>query len=245
MDTLIAFNYRNVWPNCIEDKGPYLTDEKLMTENSDNLRFVSTSVSHKMMGYAIWDKVYRKEIIDNYKLRDLGRDEVGNIDDWAEDLFFNLQYMMCVKKMITIEIAPYCLRKHGMPEQQNESGLVGRINHMMNLFEALKESYSYQMTEMFQNEFWKIVIWHLRRYIYLDASAYSIKGLRKECTNSIHWKELKKYIKQAQRNWANYCDRWDKVQARDYRYMLDYIIDGNIIKFKIKNKILYRQKDSH
>ena len=239
-DILYAFNFRNVWPDFIESTGLYSKKEVILNSNNENIDYLSGQSSHKDMGYAIWDKIYCKSTIDKYHIRMPERDTMGHKDDWAEDLFFNISYCQHIKKIKVLEAAPYMLRKHGTPEEQNEDGLRHRIEHMMDFFSCLYHSYSIESESFVKDNFWRIVIWHLKRYFDLDCQIMrgEYQSLRHEYVSSKQWENLSEFIKSALNNWSDYGKRWDKMQSKEYRYFLQYLQDGNEFMFKLKNKLL-------
>lgn len=241
-NTLYAFNFRNVWLDHVEEKSIYPAADVVFGKQGDNIEFFSSRKSHKTMGYAIWDKVYCKSVIDNYQIRMPERDTMGHKDDWAEDLFFNLSYGQHISHVKVFESPAYMLRKHGTPKEQNENRLISRTEHMMDFFSNLIDSYSISVNQYVADEFWKIVIWHMKRYFDLDCSYRGEKGLdslRNEYKNSKHWEMLSQCIKTALKNWKDYGQRWDYMHRNEYYYFLKYIIDGNKLMFKVRNKLLY------
>ena len=239
-DTWNCFSFRNVWPDYVEEMVPYSKKTVLLSSVDQRMDFFSDMKSHQTMGYAVWDKVYLKEYIDRYHIRFPERDDLGNKDDWAEDLSFNLQYGMCVNCVRVDEKQGYLLTKHGTKDQQNENGLINRIDHMMNILVHLSESQVYQADAFCKKQFWKIAIWHMKRYFYLNAGESGIYAMRKLCIQNPHWKKVKYWIKIALKEWKTYGNRWNNVDAADYRYMLEYLVSGNVLKYKLKNYWLWK-----
>lgn len=240
-DTLYGFNFLNVWPDGIEYSLKYPESQMRFMSFEDNISFICSKQSHSTIGYAIWDKLYSKKIIDQFHIRVLERDVMGNKDDWAEDLTFNLQYFMAIQMLQVSEIPVYLLSKHGAQVEQNENELLGRLNHMSKIFLQLKKTAVYQKPEIAE-QFWKIVIWHLRRYFYLDVGAKGVIILREECVESLYWNQLLSWICTALEHWDEIEDCWDVVDRNDYRFLLEYLRDGNIFIYKIKNYWIWKIK---
>ena len=132
------------------------------------------------------------------------------------------------------------LTKHGGREDQNEEGLVNRINHMMDFLEKVYKSDFVQSREYIIESFWKIAIWHLRRYFYLDAQMNGNAALRDEVMQSNHAMLLRSWIHDALKNWQEYGKRWEEPQRADYKYLLQFIMDGNEFLYKAKNYWLWK-----
>ena len=241
-DTLYCFNFYNVWPDGIEKNVRYPQADIRVSESFERIACLSSELSHKTMGYAVWDKLYSKQIIDKFHIRVLERDAMGNRDDWAEDLTFNLQYCMCVDRICVSETPVYLLSKHGTPEEQSDNGLVGRIDHMLRIFLELENSAAYRQSPEIAEEFWKIVIWHMRRYLYLDAGAKGVALLRRECAESTYWMQFSAWLCEALNHWNEIEDRWDVAGGSDYKYLLEYLCDGDMLAYKVKNYWLWKIK---
>ena len=242
VDVLYAFNFRNVWPDKIETSGPYSKADVKFTDETDILSFLSGKESHKTCGYAIWDKLYSKKLIDLHHIRCLERDTMGNGDDWAEDLSFNLQYFLHIKEIRVLENAPLLLTKHGTPQEQNENTLCGRIGHIMAILKHIYHSDAILNSGTYKDNFWQIAIWHMRRYFYVDAQNMGIDKLRKQCLENAHFGELITWIRTAVVNWSQIADRWDTLQGLDYRYLLEYLDTGNKLKYILQNAFLWKIK---
>lgn len=239
-DAWYCFNYRNAWPDHVEEMMPYPQADAELNTVEKRMDFLSDEQSHKTMGYAVWDKMYSKKTIDQYHIRFPERDAMGNKDDWAEDLTFNLQYGMCVNRVHVDETPAYLLTKHGTPDQQHENGLIGRIDHMLNIMTHLQSTPAYTQSEACKASFWKIAIWHLKRYFFLEAGAKGMQGLRASCVQSPNWHLLKGWIQMALSEWDQFGKRWNDRDARDYRNMLEYLLFGNLAKYRIQSYWLWK-----
>lgn len=238
-DTLYCFNFKNIWPNEVEAGIRYPKADIQFNMIDDKIVFLSSKCSHDTMGFAVWDKLYSKKIIDDYHIRVLERDKMENKDDWAEDLTFNLQYSLCIKNIKVMENPIYLLTKHGLPEEQNENGLVGRIDHMLNIMSFLTQTVAYKQEKVYYDNFWKVAIWHMRRYFYLEANAKGIEILRKEYLESPKYEMCKDWIICALKNWEQFGKRWDLLDSKDYRNLLEYLVTGNLLKYRVKSYYLW------
>lgn len=237
---LYCFNFYDAWPGGIQKEIKYPETELMLFGTDEHLTCLSGRISHKSMGYSIWNKIYSRELLNQFKIRFFERSAVGNKDDWAEDLTFNLQYCMCVEQICVSEEPVYLLSKHGTPEEQNENGLIGRLDHMLRIFLELEKTPAYRQSPEIEEQFWKIVVWHMRRYLYLDAGAKGAEMLRQECLESPYWEPFSAWIHTALDRWREIENRWDPVNGTDYKYLLEYLRGGNMLAYKIKNVWLWR-----
>lgn len=240
-NVLHCFNFYNVWPEGIEKGIKYPAADIELDKICNRIDFLSDRLSHESIGYSVWNKIYSKKLIERYNIRFFSRKVLGNQDDWAEDLTFNLQYFMVTRKLDVSEMPVYLLSKHGTRTEQNENELLGRLNHMSKIFLRLKKTTVYQEPEIAE-QFWKIVIWHLRRYFYFDVGAKGVTILREECVESPYWNQLLLWICTALEHWSEIENCWDVVNSNDYRFLLEYLRDGNILIYKIKNYWIWKIK---
>lgn len=238
--TLFGFDFRDVWPNGRDESVRYTGGKIDLRSINDKIGYLSTNKAHKLIGYSVWNKLYKKRILERYGIRFLERIELGHRDDWAEDLGFNLQYSMCIDDVDVCKNPVYHITKHGTREQQSEKSLFDRIDHMLDIFVHLQNMPAYMQSETCQKEFWKIAIWHMKRYFYLETGAKGIQGLRVACMQSSNWLELEKWIQAAIKEWKRYKHRWNEQDAQDYYNMLKYLITGNYVLYKVQSYLLWK-----
>ena len=241
-ETLYCFNFYNLWPSGVERTGRYPKGNFAFGGTSEKIDFLSSNLAHKAMGFSVWNKLYSKEIISRYNIRMLNRDDLSNADDWAEDLAFNIQYCMYINRIVVTEKPVYLLSKHGTPEQQNDDCLVGRLDHMLRVFIGIQKTQAYKRSLEINRDFWKIVIWHLRRYFYIESNVNGILKLRYECIESPYNSYLVQWISTALSHWNSIKDRWTSNESDDYKFLLQYLMTGNELSYKVKNYWLWMIK---
>lgn len=239
-DTLFCFDFRNVWPDGADNTARYREKMVSFICARDKVDFLSSALSHKTAGFSLCNKLYSREIIDRYHIRMFERDTLGNKDDWAEDLMFNLQYLSCIDNVVSTGDAAYMLTKHVSRESESEAVLAGRTEHMLRLFAAVKDTAIFTSGTEFKEEFWKIVIWHIRRFFYADASEKGVQTMRKTYNTSQYGNVLSEWIETALKKWDLIADRWNQREGMDFRYLLEYIVNGNLIEYKVKNYWLWK-----
>ncbi len=236
---LYCFNFYDLWPSGIEKKGRYPKGNFVFDGVSERIDFLSSNLAHKAMGFSVCNKLYSRELINQYNIRMLDRHDLENTDDWAEDLAFNIQYCIYVDQIVITEKPVYLITKHGTPEQQNDNCLVGRLDHMLRVFIGIQKTQAYREEIEVNRDYWKIVIWHLRRYFYIELNAKSISELRHECFRSLYRVQLLKWIAETLYHWNSIKKRWDFNMSDDYKFLLQYLMTGNELIYKIKNYWLW------
>lgn len=233
-DTLLCFDFRNVWPSGIEETERY-KKSSLLVDESNRFLFLSSFAAHDIAGYSLWNKLYSKEIIDQYNIRMPERSNVNNKDDWAEDLVFNLQYYSVINTVIATGLPAYLLTKHTELGKENETAVYSRTEHMLALFSWLHGLPIVKNNPAYDVHFWKIVIWHIRRFLYADAKATGIEQLRETCICSPHALQLQNWLDTALSHWDQLKVNWGEFDAMDYRFLLQYIRDGKLLRYKMKS----------
>ena len=111
---------------------------------------------------------------------------------------------------------------------------------MMNIMNALyANNASYQCVE-YKEKFYKILVWHLKRYIYLSVQSNGVKNSRKECLNCEYSNLLFSSIRKALQDKSYFVTRWDRVTAKDYKSLLKYILNGNEFVYKLKQYWIWK-----
>ena len=238
--SLFSFNYFNMWPSGVEPATHYPQNNVLLSSDSNKVDFLSSRTAHDVLGYSLWNKLYSRQVMDQYQIRMFERDQIGNRNDWAEDLMFNLQYYTALHSIYATGNDVYLIRKHVPIESEQESTLVGYVNHMLTLFAELSTTPVFNCHDLFREQFWQIVIWHMRRYLYAELGSCGIVQLRKQCMADRHNGLLLACISSALHNWSSFGCRWNDYDSRDYRNILEYIKDGNRILFKLKSYWLWK-----
>ncbi len=220
-----------------EENGKYITSE---TEIDDSVLFCTSRSSHDSIGYAIWNKLYNKALLDTSDIRFFERNILNNRDDWCEDLMFNLQYFFSIKKIKQSGNAVYCLQTHNKSEEQLNKELCTRITHMFNLFAALKQTDVYK--KISDDDFSKIFVWHIKRTFYDYLKVHSLEEARKDIISHPFGKTALDCINVRLKDKQYFYARYDKNSAEDYMNMLAYFVSGNMTEYKLKSAILWKIK---
>ena len=232
----LSFFGNNILINGTEE-GKYKTSA---VDVPDNIAFLTTRVSHDFFGYAVWNKIYSRELLVNNRILSIERDKVGNSDDWCEDLFLNLQYYALIKQANQTALPVYCLQTHNKSEEQLNKELGTRIVHMFNDFVALRQTEVYK--KISDDDFSKVFVWHIKRTFYDYLKVHSLEDARKDIINHPFGKTALDSIKARLKDKQFFYDRYDKTTAEDYMNMLRYFVSGNMTEYKLRSAVLWKIK---
>lgn len=232
---IYAFDFYDVWPSGI-DLTPHYSEAKMIyfSTPQERLYYVSGPSSHRDMGYACWSKLYRREFIEDHQIWWIPRDVLGVKNDWCEDLLFNLQCFLHAGSICMTGKPTYLLTKRGIRESGYAVG--NRVFHMTTLLKyAFEELSGLFPDENSKEQFYAIFIWHMKRYFYEGCQLLGIKILREhlqtEGTGAFALAQIEKGLC----CWSSLKDRWPEADAADYRAMLQYLADGNYLRFRLSN----------
>ena len=226
----------NISINGTED-GKYTASENEVT---DKVSFIASRSSHLFIGYSSINKLYNTEVLKNNNIRFFERNHLGNQDDWCEDLLFNIQYYLLIKKIVQTGIAMYCVQPHNKSESQLNKELGTRIVHMFNDFAALRQTEVYK--KISDDDFSKVFVWHIKRTFYDYLKVHSLEEARKDIIAHPFGKTALDSIKARLKDKQFFYDRYDKTTAEDYMNMLRYFVSGNMTEYKLRSAVLWKIK---
>lgn len=242
---MLSFSYNRVFPD-----GSVKTDFKFTEDRSlsfdgkiGNIYLISSDFSREVGNYCIWNKIYKREIIEKYNVLFPERDKLNNENDWSDDLAFNLQYFLAVRKIRTVPISAYLVTDHGEIKKQSEKEARSRVLHMTRALAFAAENVKDEKLKPLINEnFYKIFIYHMKRYFYECVRAVGPKETRKEILSSRKKDIILKNIKEALKNYSLLKYRWDEKNSLDYKALLRYLLSGCSLLFKIRNAYIWKVK---
>ena len=163
---LICFNYYNYYNKAKRDKRLLLNNEIITINNSEAIiNYLNYTYINKYAN-AVWNKVYKKEVVDNIKFStDL---KIG------EDLIFNIEYFSKINSLKSIDNALYnyyiaptstmrSFRKNNIQSIKAYIKEIDRILDDNNL--DIKE----YITSFYLSNFWGVVVNELKNKSYTDA----------------------------------------------------------------------------
>ncbi len=133
------------WVNCqykrVDENGNSLENYDFikgfidLSKEKDRLTFIRDTLMDYKVGYEIWDKLYRTDIIKKNNLR---FDENCHI---GEDLEFNICYAMAAKSIICIEDRCYNYRIRSNSAMDNARSLEKNFNESIVLAKGIQDTF--------------------------------------------------------------------------------------------------------
>ena len=171
----------------------------------------------------IWDKLFKKEIIDKYNLR------FPTKYSYAEDFYFGIKYKYYSNKMYIIQKPLYYYSYDSEGSITNSHS-----NNLMDIIKVLDE-----ILDFFRKE--KVFEEYKSELLYLSAGYY-VRRIR-EFSRYKNFKQQRKFVKYFldyfERNFSNYkevVNSYDsknkKIYRSNYNLMLLYILFISIKRFK-------------
>ncbi len=205
-------------------------------KQDDYLAFILRIFMNWRVGWEAWSRIYRRDIIEKYGLRFEDNSRI-----FAEDMYFNLCYIVHTKTMYAMKDCLYNYLR------RNDS-IMGNDIKKSNLNRF--------------NELAKAVLVHYKRYPDLDYLCEHFSAIY----YMIMYHEMKVYYKKETFDCNEYRDLFNKeIADKDFMRMnlkslkkennlmylnfpkgillriynnINYVLDGNLFKYKIKNGIL-------
>jgi len=99
---LVICNYRRIYDDRVEDNYLKLQDETIELNKIGINEYFSEYFFPYIHGHEAWNKIYKREIIENNKLK-----FEKNIDVFSEDMLFNLDVLCHVDKICSVNLTLY------------------------------------------------------------------------------------------------------------------------------------------
>lgn len=227
---LLVFNYRNVWNGALGEESAYNENNIMFKSEKEKIKFYSGKISHEVCGYSVCNKVYKKSIIDEFEITFPERAYIGNHDDWAEDLAFNLLYGAYITTIKVIKAPIYLISKHGTKGEMSENSLSNRIDHMTRILKFVEPYWKH----IGNDEFSQVFVWQIRRYIYIQLGYVGVEALRRQILASECRSYILSHMRKVAYNKEYFSMRWDKKQSSEYRSILRYLLNGRLVVYKIR-----------
>lgn len=241
---LLCFDYRRQWVDYFEDIKHFDNEAIELKNKEERLFAVSSSILSKKFGIILWNKIYKREIINKNMIRFPERDVLGNQNDWGEDLCFNILYVLNSKKICSLDAVLYNNYMRGSKNEHDaayfhddRAGFKKQIQQITSIMSFCASSKGY--SDIFdQNDFYKIYIWQIYNYFSLLCLAVGTKEARIAIRELSSFDKIKPYIEAVLKmGKAYFAKRWNEAEAKRYSFFLEYILSGNEMLYKLKCKI--------
>lgn len=136
---IVSFRYNKVNEYDVKanDYDNFYNDLEYKFEtNEERMNFIARDLLNYKVCWEAWSRIYRRDIIENNKIRFEDNSKI-----FAEDLYFNLCYIVYVKKMFCMkeQLYYYLVRNDSIMRQNSNKSNIDRINVL------LKSLYNYYL----------------------------------------------------------------------------------------------------
>lgn len=209
-----------------------------LTEKAERMDFILKDLLTYKFGWEAWNRVFRRDIIQNYGLR-----FADNRKIFAEDLYFSLCYCAHVKNLLVMDKCLYNYRIHGDSiMRQNEKKR--NLNRFNELSKAILQYYQqFDDCQMLVHSFHTIHYMITASRVMQDYRNTGVSAceyrriMRGEMADLQFFEEqMSKQLRTPGELKPMLC-RWDMLEQLVF---IRYMIDGREKDFRIRTKILNR-----
>lgn len=188
------------------------------------------------VGWEAWSRIYRRDIIEENNLR---FEDNGKI--FAEDMYFNLCYIAHVKNMYVMKECPYnyLVREDSIMGQDIKKSNLNRFNELAKAVMAHYKKYP-ELNYLCENfsAIYFMIIYHEMK-VYYKKDVFTHNEYRDLFNKEIVDKDFMRMNLKSLRKEKNlmYLNFPKGIVLRIYNN-INYVLDGNLFKYKIKSGIL-------
>ncbi len=236
---LYCFDYYKQWTDYL-DISSHCSDCKMTIQSTaDAIDIITQKSFSKKIGFIVWNKIYKKEIIETNNVHFPERDVLNNLHDWGEDLCFNIQYLLNCKTIKLSETPVYVNTiRIARGETDKQYFPRNKIEHMTRMLFSNKSTDTFIQKKV-ANKFYKIYIWHMFTYIDFLVQDMGLSFCRNEFVKSEYFEQIKILFIRGLLNWNSFSKkRWNKNERKRYVVILVFLLTGNETIYQILCKIL-------
>lgn len=235
---LICFDYRKKWIDCFEETKHFDKEFLELNNKAERVLSVSSSILSTKCGIIIWNKIYKKELLDKNKILFPERDKLGNLNDWGEDLCFNILYLLVCHRIQIIEAPVYvnCLRTTKSGTEEHYYYKKSPLDHISKMLLSLTDTYIFQRYS--KDNFNDIFLYSIYSYFLWSTQSSNIKNTREIFYDIDNVKVVSKIIISKLFYWNKFSkNRFSKYKSKEYKFILFYCITGNMFFYKTLCKL--------
>lgn len=228
---MVVFNYQK-----INQKGEILSNSHFkegiykFQNTEDKIRFILQNVFTYSIGWELWNRVYRRDIIEKNHIRFVDA-------NYAEDLYFLLCYLGCIDNMICInhKFYNYLIHSNSLMDKstKQKSDNLNKVNNLS--YELNKFYISLGLERYYPIIHYNFLKQHINALYSQNWTLKQIcKFLRRGMDKSnFCLQEFEQFIK----NTKIYYNISDKDELLLDKRILQYYCDGKWFKFRIKAQL--------
>ena len=234
---MVVFRYEQCREDGSRKAVAYYQLGEFSIDSGNRLHFLTHVLLAERIGWQVWDRVFRHDIIRKYNLR-----FADNRQIFAEDMYFCLCYCAHAENIVSIGRSLYCyrIRENSIMGRDGVKLNVGRMNALAKaVLEHLSQWQSCkQMTEQFY-----LIYFGIMHHILMKALAQRNEGpseLRQRIWDDIDDKPFfRNQMRQAFGHPLQMRDFVDGAVNAERISFYKYLLDGHYLGLQIRNRILY------
>lgn len=230
---LVVFNSYNLYEDKTESASNHLLGSIEIKNDSERNKFFLNTFLLSKIGWSSSDRLYKKSIVDEHKISFADNKRI-----FLEDLFFSCCYSAYVRKISCIKDRLFYYRQR-QGSIMHTDGLNINFNRINELGKELLSYYTREqclsLIEIFPQIYFKIF------YNLLTSTAgvqkNGLSEMREIVLSDIEDKDFFLNQMREMRNQKN-TQEIDKYKFSEMKLYADFFLNGNSVKFRIKNKLM-------
>ena len=237
---LLCFDYRRQWVDYFEDIKHFDNETFELKDKEERLFAVSSSILSKKFGIILWNKIYKKEIIDKNNIIFPERDALNNSNDWGEDLCFNAQYVLVISHVVSVDVPIYInsmRTKRNEEDKHYQNYKNGVLDHISKMFFFVKDTFAFQKAT--DKDFRDFYFFQVYNNIFLETYYWGIESTKKLFDKIELDCNVRSFYIRCLFGWKSFSrNRFNKTKSDEYFCILVYLITGRMFIYKVLCKLL-------
>lgn len=231
---MVVFNYYTVFPDFISKKTNHVLGEFTLNNDRERLEFYFSIFLKAIIGWSAWDRIFRKSLIDKYKLSFADNKKI-----FLEDLYFSSCYCAFTQKILSIKDRLFYYRQRE-DSIIHTDGLEMNFNRINELGKELFRYYTCMNCSSLLNVFSQIYFKIFYNLLTSTQKVHEVglRGTRELILNDIQDQEF--FLKQMKDLLSQHCVSTKLEEEKNLSEMKNYarfFINGNVLEFKVRNRI--------
>lgn len=232
---MVVFNYYSAFPKRISTEITHVSGEFDLYKDNSRIEFFLSSFLKAELGWSVWDRVFKKSIIDKGKITYADYNKI-----LMEDMYFTCCYCAFAKRILSVDDRLlYYRQREGSLMHTNGTGL--NINRINEFGKALHQYYIEAGCELFVDIFPQIYyclirnnIWRLEKQKKLSLS--EIRELIIDDIDDISFFKTQMRGLQRQKYFSEKA--YSKREFMDMKSTAKYLLNGKEFSYNMRNRFI-------
>ena len=197
---------------------------------SERFKFIIDKLNGKHGTWAVWNSLYKKEIIINNNI-----EFCENCGDYAEDIAFNINYLLYCDKIVEIKRKLYCYNDMREDSMMSKSSNSYKLNEANEAAFSIENNYLCVFKKSFFESYFHLIHFQFLEEEYLKFLKNDKIKMLPDASKSINkyqWyiNNTKRFLKD-RKIVFEYYDYDSAIRALT---LPEFIVNGSIIKYRVK-----------